>query len=220
MSDPNPATPVAFFVRVSKTSQNYDRQVSDLTKIAERYNWTVAHIIHEKGSATKRKNMQRPELTELLNLCRSRTIKKVLVTEYTRLGRRRGETPMLLQQITETGVSVYAQNIGMETLLDNGRVNPGTATVLALMLEMGAQETERSSERIISGQEEARKKGVHIGRPTGTTKPDEKLLEDYAGVVSDLRKGISIRRIAAFRAVAKSTVEKVKLALERTETII
>ena len=80
---------------------------------------------------------------------------------------------------------------------------------------MYAQETERNSERIVSGQQEARRKGKHIGRPEGTTKTDQALLDDYPTVVKDLRDFISIRRIAAFRGVAKSTVEKVKRAMER-----
>jgi DNA invertase Pin-like site-specific DNA recombinase len=208
-------TPVTLFVRVSNSSQNYDRQVSDLTRVAKRRGWTVTHIIHEKGSATKRKLAARPELQELLVLTASGQIKKVLVTEFSRLGRLRGETPMVMQQITEHGVSIYADNIGMETLLDNGRINPATAMVMAVMNEMYAQETERNSERIISGQQEAKKKGKHIGRPAGSTKTDQALLDQYPGVVKDLRDGLSIRRIAAFRDVAKSTVEKVKAVLDQ-----
>ena len=56
---------VAIFVRVSTKSQNYDRQVSDLTKHADRMGWTIVSIIQEVGSATKRKNVDRPELEQL-----------------------------------------------------------------------------------------------------------------------------------------------------------
>ncbi len=47
-------------------------------------------------SATKRSNVDRLELDNLLDLCRSRTIRKVLVTGFSRLGRRRSETPALM----------------------------------------------------------------------------------------------------------------------------
>lgn len=47
-------------------------------------------------SATKRSNIDRPELDNLLDLCRSKIIRKVLVTEFSRLGRRRSETPALM----------------------------------------------------------------------------------------------------------------------------
>lgn len=43
-----------------------------------------------------RSNVDRPELDNLLDLCRSKIIRKVLVTEFSRLGRRRSETPALM----------------------------------------------------------------------------------------------------------------------------
>lgn len=67
--------------------------------------------VRRYGSATKRSNVERPELEELLDLCRKKKIQKVLVTEFSRLGRRRSETPALMEAITQTGVSIYAHNL-------------------------------------------------------------------------------------------------------------
>ncbi|CAN5563211.1 hypothetical protein BH09BAC4_BH09BAC4_27640 [soil metagenome] len=97
--------------------------------------------------------------------------------------------------------------------MPNGKRNPVTNMILAVMVEMGAQETERLSERIISGQEEARKNGVHTGRPEGSTINTKQLLEKYPGIVKDLKAGLSIRKISAFRDVSKDTVQRVKSAL-------
>lgn len=77
--------PVALFVRVSTRGQDYARQVADLTAYAQKQGYGVAHVVHETGSATKRSNVQRPELGKLLKLCRTKAIKKVLVTEFSRL---------------------------------------------------------------------------------------------------------------------------------------
>ena len=103
--------PVALFVRVSTKEQDYARQVSDLMAHAERQGYQIVHIVQETGSATKRSNVERPELEELLDLCRKKKIRKVLVTEFSRLGRRRSETPALMEAITQTGVSIYAHNL-------------------------------------------------------------------------------------------------------------
>ena len=81
-------TPVALFVRVSTKSQSYDRQIADLTAVAQRQAYQVIQVISETGSATKRRNIDRPEIEQLLELCRSGSIKKVLVSEFSRLGRR------------------------------------------------------------------------------------------------------------------------------------
>ncbi|UHG90135.1 recombinase family protein [Spirosoma oryzicola] len=209
--------PVALFVRVSKKSQSYERQVLELTRHAERLGYKIAQVVHEKGSATKRRNVERPELEELLQLCRKRTIKKILVTEFTRLGRRRGETPQLVEEITELGVSIYAHNLHLETLLPNYKRNPVTNMILAVMVEMGAQETERLSERIISGQEEARNNGVRIGRPIGSVIGNKELLEKYPRIVKDLKAGLSIRQISAIRSNSKDTVQRVKKALNSNQ---
>ena len=71
----------------------------------------------------------------------------MLVTEFSRLGRRRSETPALVEAITEAGVSIYAHNLGLETLLANGKRNPVASIVIAVMIEIDAMETERLSER-------------------------------------------------------------------------
>jgi DNA invertase Pin-like site-specific DNA recombinase len=204
--------PVALFVRVSSKEQDYARQVSDLTAYARRQEYQVIHIIHEKGSATRRSNVDRPELDQLLRLCRTKTIKKVLVTEFSRLGRRRSETPSLMEAITQAGVSVYAHSLGLETLLPNGRRNPVAGIVIAVMVEIDAMETERLSERILSGLAEARRRGKQLGRPKGSVKQQEQLLTDYAGVLKDLKAGLSIRQIAAYREVSTDTVQRVKRA--------
>lgn len=208
----NPCIPVALFVRVSTKSQSYDRQLADLQAVAGRQGLQVLHIISETGSATKRRNVDRPEVGQLLELCKSGSIKKVLVTEFSRLGRRRGETARLLEEITEMGVSVYAHNLGLETLQPNGRRNPVASIVLAVMTEIDAMETERLSERISSGLDQARREGKTLGRPTGSTTSDQALLAKYPGVVKDLKAGLSIRQIAAIRQVSKGTVESVKKA--------
>lgn len=210
-------TSVALFVRVSTKEQDYSRQVSDLTAHAERQGYQVAHIIHETGSATKRSNVDRPELERLLKLCRTKVIKKVLVTEFSRLGRRRSETPALMEAITEAGVSIYAHNLGLETLLANGKRNPVASIVIAVMIEIDAMETERLSERILSGLAQARRDGKQLGRPKGTVKTNDVLMADYPLVVKDLKKKLSIRQIAAIRQVSADTVQRVKRAMKAQE---
>jgi DNA invertase Pin-like site-specific DNA recombinase len=211
MSD---AIPVALFVRVSTPAQDYSRQVSDLTAVANRQGYHITHIIAEIGSATKRLNVDRPEIEFLLSLCRAKTIRKVLVTEFSRLGRRRSETPALMEAIMATGVSIYAHNLGLETLLANGKRNQVVGIVMAVMVEIDAMETERLSERILSGLDQARRDGKRLGRPPGSVKDPKTLLKDYPGVVKDVKAGLSIRQIAAIRDVSKDTVQRVKKAMQ------
>jgi DNA invertase Pin-like site-specific DNA recombinase len=87
MKNTNQTTPVALFVRVSKQAQDYDRQIADLKHYAERQEYTIQATIAEKISGSKR-NDERRGITELLALGTGGRIKKILVTEVSRLGRR------------------------------------------------------------------------------------------------------------------------------------
>ena len=178
---------------------------------------TIAHIVSETGSATKRSNVQRPEVEQLLTLCRAKVIRKVLVTEFSRLGRRRSETPALMEAITQAGVSIYAHNLGLETLLANGKRNPIAGIVIAVMIEIDAMETERLSERILSGLANARRKGIRLGRPPGSTKDCQQFVQAYPGVVKDLKAGLSIRQTAAFRELSKDTIQRIKKAMTEVQ---
>ena len=118
-----------------------------------------------------------------------------------------------MEAITEAGVSVYAHNLGLETLMTNGKRNSVAGIVIAVMVEIDAMETERLSERILSGLEQARRNGKRLGRPPGSKMNTEQLLLEYSGVAKDLKKGLSIRQIAAIRAVSPDTVQRVKKAM-------
>ncbi len=125
---------------------------------------------------------------------------------------------MLMEAITEAGVSVYAHNLGLETLMANGKRNSVASTVIAVMIEIDAMETERLSERILSGLEQARRNGKRLGRPPGSKMNTEQLLLEYSGVAKDLKKGLSIRQIASIRAVSPDTVQRVKKAMKPPST--
>ena len=74
------------FVRVSKKEQDYQRQVEDLRAVAQHQGVQVVAEISEKISGAKR-NQDRAGIQQLLELSRRGVIQKVLVSEFSRLGR-------------------------------------------------------------------------------------------------------------------------------------
>jgi DNA invertase Pin-like site-specific DNA recombinase len=205
---------VAIFVRVSRQDQQYDRQVSELTEFAAAMKYQVVSVISEKISGAK-KNKDRPGVTELLKLARSRAIEKVLVSEVSRLGRDARETNELLCELTDLKVSIFTKNFGLETLV-NGKKNPIAALIFGIIKELAEYERELLRERIISGQDEARRKGKKIGRAEGSIKIDAELLKEYPTVVKKLRDNYSIRETAKLCDVSPGTVQKVSKALKAT----
>jgi len=206
---------VAIFARVSTNDgrQDNDRQTGDLKALAEQNNWIVERVITEEISASK-VNAQRPGLQELLTLARTGKIKKVIVTEISRLGRKVSEGLRVIEELTESGVSVYVQNIGIETLLSDGRENYMFKPILLTLMGFAEMERELLRDRVKSGLEAAKRKGKVLGRPTGSSKSERDVIKEYPAIARAIREGaLSIRQIAKLNDVAPNTVMKVKKAL-------
>jgi DNA invertase Pin-like site-specific DNA recombinase len=202
--------PVAIFVRVSSEKQNFQRQISDLKKLAEREEYQVVATITAKVSTLK-KGDERTDLEDLRTLARSGRIQKVLTTE-TRLGRDTVENLQLLGELSKQKVSILSQDMGMETLTADGKLSLAAEILFTVYSSIYRQEREKLRERILSGQQEAKRQGKHIGRRAGTGKSDAQLLKEYAPVVKDLNNGISLRKTARIHGLSPATVQKVKHA--------
>lgn len=196
------------FVRVSKREQDYQRQLEDLRVVAQTQKVEIIREIAEKISGAK-SNKERDGLQELLSLAQNGAINKVLVQEVSRLGRSTVEVLKVLEELTNLGISVYVQNFGIETL-KNGKRNPIAQFMFTLLAEFARLERETLRERILSGMDEARRKGKHLGRPDGSNEQKEDFLKKYPSVARNLRLGISVRKTAKICKNSINTVRKVK----------
>ena len=88
--------------------------------------------------------------------------------------------------------------------------------MLALLAEMARNEIETLRERIRSGLAEARRKGVKLGRPQGTTISGEAFLQKHRDIWRQLKAGQSVRNASKITGKGASTVQRVKSALLRT----
>ena len=195
------------FVRVSKREQDYQRQLEDLRALAKTQNLEIIAEIAEKISGVK-DNQERDGVQKLLRLAQKGIIQKVLVQEVSRLGRSTVEVLKVLEELTSLRVSVYVQNFGFETL-KNGKRNPIAQFMFTLLAEFARMERETLRERILSGMEEARRQGKHLGRPDGSLENRETFLKKYPSVVRNLRQGISVRKTAKICDTSINTVRKV-----------
>jgi DNA invertase Pin-like site-specific DNA recombinase len=207
---------VVLFVRVSGKGQSYDRQVSELTEYAAAQGWEVGAIIEEKASGSKVPLHKRQGIKDLFSLVEAKLVHKVLISEVTRLGRRTHDLLDVIELMHEHKVSLVVYNYKLETLDKRGKVNSTAQFLITLLADIGRMEAETLSERTKSGLEEARRKGKKLGRPQGRSKTIREYLEQYPGVVKDLKAGLSIRQIVATRKVADKTVQRVKKSLAVT----
>lgn len=204
--------PVAIVIRASTSRQVTDRQERELRAVAREKGWEVVDVIIEtisgRAEADARLGLKRAE-----DLAEQGKIQKVLVHEVSRLGRRNSVVHSFIERLDALGVSLYWHSQSFETLLPSGKRNPAAGIMLAVLAELARAEVEQLSERVKSGMESARKRGIHLGRPKGSTKSPEEQAEKHRDILRHLKSGQSLRHTAKITGKSLATVKRVKSTL-------
>ena len=195
---------VVIFARVSSTGdrQDYQRQVNDLTDYATRNGMKVKRVFAEKVSGGKR-NEEREELMNMIAYVLSR------------VGRNTLQVLKTIEILNENGISLFIQNYGIETLTDEGKINPMSQLLVTILAEIARMERKTIQERMESGYRNYRENGGKVGRKVGYRKDERKLLQEYVDEVKLLRKGYSLRNVAKITGHSVSTIQKIKLVLAK-----
>jgi len=202
---------VAIYARVSSSNgtQDYQRQINDLTAFAAQNNYEVAKIFSEQVSGTK-KNSERPALMEMIEFVKHNAIKKVLCLECSRIGRSLLDCLTVIQTLTEHKVSLLIVNNQLETLDEKGNVNPITQLVLNVMFSFANMEKQLILDRMQSGYKNHLTKGLSVGRKVGYRKGESAMKNQYAEDIKLLKKGYSLRNIQKITGTSLNTLQKVK----------
>lgn len=189
---------VALYARVSTSDQKCESQLSQLYDWCNRHSWTVHETYVDVASGSR---TDRAELGRLMEDARQKKFAAVLVWKLDRFGRSVINLQENLQKLKLWNVRFLA----ISQAIDTGE-NTATANLLLNMLAAIAEfERELIRERVRSGMDNARKKGVVLGRR-------RRIIDKYA--VQKLRdEGLSWSAIAkrlgvglgtAFRSLSKA----------------
>ena len=201
---------VVLLCRVSTNSQDYNRQVNELTAYCQQQGWSIEHIFANKVSGAK-KNEERTEIMELVEYVKTHSIDRVCVLEISRLGRNTLEALKVIELLNEHGICLFVKNYNLETIVD-GKINPIASLICTILLEIAQMERLTIRERMESGRKQyiakCRKEGIKMGRPATYRKSDETMKTQYAKEISLLRKGLSLRQIQAITGTSIMTIRK------------
>lgn len=201
---------VVIFGRVSTAAQDYQRQVSELTTLAQKRNWNVVRVFTEKVSGAKA-NKERCGLTNMLEYIDQNNVSKVLVTELSRLGRDTLQVLQTVQTLNYKGVSLFIQNYGLETLTNDGNVNAMAQFMITLLAEVARMERGTIRERMASGYKQHIKNGGSVGRKRGYRKSDDAMKTQYREVIKLLNNGYSLVNIHKLTGVSINTIKKCRV---------
>ena len=187
---------VGLYGRVSTTDKGQDPelQLKDLRAYANARGWKVFGEYVDRGvSGAKDK---RPELDRLMEDARKRRIDGILVWKLDRFGRSLKSLVTTLEELRSLGVQFvsYTENLDFSTPAGRAMAN-----LIGVFAEF---ERDLIRERVKAGIQNAKSKGIRVGR-----RPliDKRLL----GTVRDMKgRGMSIRGISRELGLSKSLVHK------------
>ena len=204
---------VVILARVSTDKQEYRRQVNELKSFCQKMDWEIIGTFTNKISGAESLE-NRKELIEMIEFVRSNDVQRVVCLEISRLGRNTLEALKVIQILNENKVSLYIKNYSLETLNSDRSINPVASLICTILLEIASMERLTIRERMNSGRaqyiEKCRREGIKMGRPSSYKKDLESYKQQYQKEIVMLKKGISLRNIAALTGTSVNTIRKVK----------
>ena len=202
-------TKVVIYARVSTSTQDYTRQITELRKHAKKQNYEIVKEFSEKISGGK-KVEERAAIKEMLDFVKFNKVDKVLIYECSRLSRRQLDFLSIIEQLTEAGVSLYILQNGLETLLPDGKPNPIANLCFGIIAEFNNLEKNLIRARMASGYEHHRASGGRVGRKEGYRKSEEEYRMTYEREISLLAKGNTLKDVRAITGTSINTLRKLR----------
>ena len=202
-------TKVVIYARVSTSTQDYTRQITELRNYAWKQNYKIVKEFSEKISGGK-KIEERAAIKELLDFVQDNKVEKVLVYECSRLSRRQLDFLSIIEQLTEQGVSLFILQQGLETLLPDDKPNPLATLCFGIIAEFNNLEKHLIRARMASGYEHHRASGGRVGRKEGYRKSEDEYRTTYDREIALLSKGNTLADVRAITGTSINTLRKLK----------
>ena len=174
----------AIYSRVSTRNQKHERQLKN------RNDYDFIYLDEVSGSVPFNK---RPSAIDLMN---NDKIDYILINEVTRLGRNLNDILNTLQYFTDKKVNIHIENLGLTTLLPDGKPNPTAKLVINMMGSISEYERELIRERTQQGREIAKTKNVFKGRKRGSKAKISEYKLKYRNDIDKVQKLIKDNNIS------------------------
>jgi DNA invertase Pin-like site-specific DNA recombinase len=174
---------VGIYTRISTADQSAEGQKHELKEYTSRRGWHIHKLYSDTISGSK---SSRPALDEMLKDAKQRKFDCVLVWRVDRMGRSVSHLLEVLETLRALGIELISLNESIDTTTPAGKM---VFVVLAAVAEL---ERSITVERVKMGLQNARRRGVQLGRPA-----KKKLSAEEIQKVRTARKnGVTLRELA------------------------
>ena len=189
---------IAIYARVSTKEQDCTRQLIELRQVAENHGWEIVDEYVDEGVSGAKKN--RPELDRMMKDAISRKFEMVATLELSRLGRSVKNMCEIVDLLKSKNIHLFIKNQNVDTSTTVGEF------FFNIMNCVSQYERDLIRERIVSGLDNAKRRGVKLGKKSNLTPTVEKKIRDMKS------KGTGLKKIAAECSVGVKTVRIVLAA--------
>lgn len=185
---------VGLYARTS-TINSTERQIEELKLICKNHNYEIVDIYNDEGVSGSKKS--RPELDRMMSDIFKKRFDTLMTLELSRLGRSVSNMCEILEQCKSSKVSLFIvnQKINTDEIIGEFFFN--------VLNSISQFEKDLIRERIMSGLENAKRKGVKLGRPTNLNEGMMKSVKFMRG------QGVPVKKIAKDLKIGVCTVYKV-----------
>ena len=186
---------VVIYARVSTNEQNCDRQVAELEQVVKNNNWELVDTYVDEGYS--RTTTTRPELDRMMKDAFVRKFEMVITLELSRLGSSLKHMIEIVDKFKEKKIQLFIVNQQIDTSSATGFM------FFSIMTSIANYERELISERVKSGLENAKRKGIVLGRKTNLTPEVEEQ------IIQLKSEGVGYNTLAKRLSVSVKTIRKV-----------
>jgi len=149
---------VVLYCRVSTKDQNCERQISELKEIAKNHNYHIIDEYIDTGFSGSLKS--RPELDRMMTDAFSKKFEMIMTLELSRIGRSTKNLLEIVEKLKEKDINLFIANQQIDTSTPSGEMFFTIASAFV------TYEKNLIKERVISGLQNAKKKGKVLGNKT------------------------------------------------------
>ena len=188
---------VVIYARTSlgKEKQSCDRQVAELEEIVKNNNWELVDEYVDEGYS--RTTSTRPELDRMMKDAFVRKFEMVITLELSRLGASLKHMIEVVDKFKEKKIQLFIVNQQIDTSSATGYM------FFSIMTSIANYERELISERVKSGLENAKRKGIKLGRKSNLDFTTRQKIIDMKS------QNIGMKKISRYCRVGRKTILEV-----------
>lgn len=180
------------YARVSTLRQDESLQLADLRELAKRHEWDIVTEYIDRGVSGSKES--REELDKLMKDAKRKKFDVVMVWKFDRFARSMKHLVTALEEFRILGIDFVSHQEAVDTATPMGTAMFGMIAVMAQF------ERELIRERVRAGLENAKRKGVQLGRHETRFDVQEAIILRKEGVSwGEISKRLGVSKTVVYR---------------------